>query len=467
MADASVLLISSWANTPQVRGWYLSPPMGLYRIQNWLCDRHTVDILDPAIINPIDYLRSNRYQVYGFSPTQDNIANDVALMRFVRQQYPEASIIIGGNEATFNYQWYLDRQLVDAVIIGEGEKALAGFLAKAAGRNLPPSTILAPLSAETVLSSSDLARASMLDFSRFPIRDYWQNNALLPDIVNDDLYCVTLYLTNYCPAGCRFCSSTRFIRTACPPHSRVQAIPADAIVALIHSVKSQLPETRTIYFHDDNACYYREATISWCRRLAADNPGVSFVASSRIDHFDADLLHTMKKAGFRKISCGIEAYSDKLLRRIRKNITRAQIDAFVSLAAEAGLALHLNTMLCQPEAELRDVTATAEFCLRMLEHPHHTVTAELYTKAYPGSWYFDNWPLIEYAMVTGPELPGIPAANYRIPQRFLPGDPAVQRLLLRVDESLRSDTQVTALCTSHFHKHQLTRTICERVLSLA
>jgi len=69
-----VLLVSSWTNSIKVLGYYLSPPMGLYRIQHWLEKKHDVDILDPNVEDPINFLENcGFYDVIGFSPTKDNL----------------------------------------------------------------------------------------------------------------------------------------------------------------------------------------------------------------------------------------------------------------------------------------------------------------------------------------------------------------------------------------------------------
>lgn len=460
-----VLLVSSWANTDRVLGWYLSPPMGLYRMQHWLAPEHTVDVLDPNLHEPLAYLESaGPYDVYGFSPTKDNLANDMALMRYVRRRYPQAVLVAGGPEATFNYQQLLDLRVVDTVILGEGEKALAGFLAGTPGRTLAPSCIDNPLAAATVLTPEELGRASLLDFSRFPVRAYWERNHT---VVSDDpvtLNCVTLYLTSFCPHGCKFCSSTRFVRDACGPGAGVIAIPPEGVVALVERVLRALPETRTIYFHDDNACYYRDATLAWCREVAARRLPVTFVASSRIDHFDPEMLTAMRAAGFRKLSVGIEAYADRLLRRIGKGQTVRDIDAFVAMARAAGLELHVNTMLCQPEAEADDVVRTAEFCLRMLDEQGGTVIAEPYVKSYAGSWYHAHWPQVEFMEVRGPALPGVTPETFRVPWRFTPRDPAVRRLLARIDRAYAPGGECAELLRGNYIKHQATRALCELVL---
>lgn len=460
-----ILLVSSWSNSRRLQGWYLSPPMGLYRIRHWLTDRYQVEILDPDLTDPLAFLdRQEPYDLCGFSPTKDNMANDVALMRFVRRRWPRTELIIGGPEATFNYQRYLELGVVDMAVLGEGEKALAAHVAGAFGPGLAPSTIRSPLSAATVLTADELYRASAIDFTRFPAREYWARNRVVTGDDELTTNCISLYLTSFCPQGCKFCSSTRFIRNACPTGTGVIAIAPDRVVDLVRSVAAAIPETRTIYFHDDNACCYRDQTLAWCRRIAAEGPRFSFVASSRIDHFDPELLAAMKAAGFRKLSCGFEAYSDRLLRAIGKGQTVGEIDRFLTMVREVGLELHVNTMLCQPEATVDDVLRTAEFCLRLMESGRNTVIAEPFVKAYPGSWYHDHWELMEYRTVRSPALPGVSPETFRIPWRFQPRDPGVRRLLDRLDAALADPADLGSLAQRDYTKHQLTRALCRRLL---
>ena len=114
-----VLLVSSWTNSIKVLGYYLSPPMGLYRIQHWLEKKHDVDILDPNVEDPINFLENcGFYDVIGFSPTKDNLHNDIALIHYARKLYPQTQIVLGGTEASNNYQMFLNMDIVDFVIMG-------------------------------------------------------------------------------------------------------------------------------------------------------------------------------------------------------------------------------------------------------------------------------------------------------------------------------------------------------------
>ena len=158
-------------------------------------------------------------------------------------------------------------------------------------------------------------------------------------------------------------------------------IPAPKLVPVLRNVMTQLPETRTIFFHDDNACHDTTNTRAWCRTWIDEGAAVTFVATSRINHFDSETLDVMQRAGFRKVAVGI------------------------------------NLMLCQPEATIDDVKATAEFCLRVLGETEreNTVSVSPFIRAYAGSWYFDNWDLIEYRYATIPSNRGTKSETIRVP----------------------------------------------------
>lgn len=435
-----ILLISSWPESGKPAGNFLSPPMGLYRLQHWLEGTHQVDVLDAALEDPVARIEAAEpYDVIGFSPTRDNLHRDVALARFCRRRFPEATLIAGGVEATCNYQRLLDLKMVDIILMGEGEKALEYFLDGRVDVPLSPSALTKHYCPETVLNADELARATDIDFRRLQLNEYWQRNEAVSggDIVIRN--CVSLYITTYCPQGCKFCSTTHFIRQACPPAARVVTIPAAKLVPILKKVMAQIPETRTIFFHDDNACHDRENTRAWCRQWIEQGVPVSFVATSRIDHFDAETLAVMQRAGFRKVAVGIEAYTNSLLKNLRKGQTTRDIDAFLDRTRAIGMPVQINLMLCQPEATLDDVKATAEFCLRVLgEDRENTVSVSPFIRAYAGSWYFEHWDLIEYRYATVPSIQGTTSETIRVPYRYLPRDPAVRRLMYEMDEEMET-----------------------------
>ncbi|MBU2574023.1 MAG: radical SAM protein [Elusimicrobia bacterium] len=465
--NTKVLLIASWTNSTKVQGYYLSPPVGLYRIKNWLKDKYDIEVLDPNVTEPVTFLKNHGYcNIFGFSPTKDNLNNDLALMRLVRKLYPGAVLVAGGVEATNNYQQIFSLKLADYVIFGEGEKALDEFIQNNPNINLPKSSITRQYSYETVLNQDELTRASDIDWRSMSIKEYWSRNSAVTNSDALSTNCINMYITNYCPQGCKFCSTTKFIREACPAGSGVVAIPPLKLVEQIRKVKEQVPETRTIYFHDDNACHHADNTIEWCNMVANEKIDITFVASSRMDHFKPDVMAAMKAARFRKLSIGVEAYSDSLLKKVRKGQREKDIDAFVKLAKEFDMPLNVNLMLCQPEATADDVKRTAEFCLRMLENKGNSVTAHPYIKAYSGSWYFDNWDLIQYSYITSPEIEGLRPETIRIPYRFLPRDKNVLELLYKIDYETEHSDIFKKMRGDSFLMSQYGKELCNLVLRL-
>lgn len=468
-AGKRVVLVSSWSRDDRVRGNYLSPPMGLHRIRQWLEPRHEAEVLDANLEDPVAYLeRDERWDVIGFSPTKENMHNDIALMRYARMRHPEALIVLGGVDATCNYQQWLDMEVADLVIMGEGEKVLDALLEGRATLHLPPSAIAKRLAYETVLTREEFTRAADMDFRRIPFREYWKRNMAVTGGDEVSTNCVSIYITNYCPQGCRFCSTTRFVRMACPHGAKVITVEPEKLVAIIKKILVQIPETKTIFFHDDNACHDRAATLAWCRRAIEEDIKVTYVATSRIDHYDSGLLEVMKRAGFRKLACGVEAYSDKLLRRVGKNQTCAEIDDFLARAKACDMPLQINVMLCQPEATVDDVKRTAEFCLRVLaEDTRNTVAAWPWVKAYAGSWYYEHWELIEYTTNEIPSIKGTRGGQVRIPVRFVPRDARVRALMYKIGEALEQDEFLRTKRRGHHLQTQLSEALCRFVLEQA
>jgi radical SAM superfamily enzyme YgiQ (UPF0313 family) len=440
--------------------------MGLYRMQNWLRGKHDVEVLDPNVLDPVGYFADHGpYDVIGFSPTKDNLHNDIYLIRLARKKFPQATIILGGVEATSNYQQLLSLTQADFAIMGEGEKALEYFLDENRSVCLSPSSIGHPYSYSTVLNAEEFTRATDLDFSLLPIREYWERNGA---VTGEDLIsrnCVNLYVTNYCPQGCKFCSTTRYIRSACPTGAKVVAIPPKELVRIIRKVTEQVPDTKTIYFHDDNACHYRDLTMEWCNLVIQEKINVSFVAGSRINHFSPEMLEVMKRAGFRKISIGVETYSDSLLKEIRKGQTTKSIDDFLNLTKSIDIPLNVNLILCLPEAKLDDVKRTAAFALSVTEkNPQNSITVHPHVKAYVGSWYWDNWDRIEFQYNTIPALEGGREETIRIPVRFMPRDPEVRKLLDYIDDNIEHSPVFQRMKTDSYLMSQMSAAICKLVL---
>jgi len=96
---------------------------------------------------------------------------------------------------------------------------------------------------------------------------------------------------------------------------------------------------REFHIEDDNFTSSKEFVLGFCKRLQEDSRRYywSFPNGIRLDTLDEEMLHAMKGAGCYSLCIGIESGSDRILKKIRKGLTRNEIIEKIRLIRRVGL----------------------------------------------------------------------------------------------------------------------------------
>lgn len=96
----------------------------------------------------------------------------------------------------------------------------------------------------------------------------------------------------------------------------------------------------------------------------------------------------MKQAGFRVLKFGIESASDRTLERLNKGTTRKQAEEACSMASQAGLEVHLTTMVGYPWETWDEACRTVDFAKEMFAKGHAHMLQATVVIPYPGTPLF-------------------------------------------------------------------------------
>lgn len=155
-------------------------------------------------------------------------------------------------------------------------------------------------------------------------------------------------LTDFgCPFPCRFCVM-------------------GSLASKARTVENVLEELRAlagrgikeVFFIDQTWGLHRERNLEICARLESERLDLGWVAYSRVDVVDAEVLAAWRRAGCHTLMFGVEFGDDALLRTYAKGYGRAQIDRGLALAREAGIRTVGTFILGVPEDTAESVEAT-------------------------------------------------------------------------------------------------------------
>ena len=359
---------------------FLAPPLGVWRLCGVLRTAgHAAEVFDPNCTDdsPEAALRAllaqRRFDVIGVSTTGMTLRYDLALAHLAKRSQPDALLVAGGMEATFDPETLLSLAPIDLVVLGEGEFPLLDLLdALAAERPVSGIRGTAFTSGgavqrvpRTALTREELRDATYCTpYEDMPYERYWRRLEKsyrvreLPVKAHREAHLaeirsVRLNTLNYCPMNCSFCSSTNFLHEAQGGDTaRVGRLSADECLVMIERIVAAHPDVRTIIFQDDIFVFTSDKRIlPLCEKIVAakragDLPeDLQFISTNRIDSMNRERLEAMRAAGFRVLGFGIESFALGILQEFNKARIHPHIETNLRLALDAGVTPFLDMIL--------------------------------------------------------------------------------------------------------------------------
>jgi radical SAM superfamily enzyme YgiQ (UPF0313 family) len=124
---------------------------------------------------------------------------------------------------------------------------------------------------------------------------------------------------------------------------------------------------RQFRIQDDNFTLLKERVHRFCdmiEKSGMDNLLFSCDNGVRADKVDEELLKKMKKVGFKYISFGVEAGTDRVLKAIKKGENIGVIDKAIKTACNLGFEVTLFFLVGSPTETSDDVTESIKIALK-------------------------------------------------------------------------------------------------------
>lgn len=289
-------------------------------------------------------------------PTARNMA------KRLKVEAPQIPIIVGGAFATMNADRILrDCPDIDCVVVGEGEELLPEYL-----NNLHDPGSVAGLvwrHADEIVRNTPRPLIRDLDQYPYPDRtslpiDYIESLPLdVPAVLSLDKFC-TMQTSRGCPYSCIYCDipslSRGKWRCRSPEH--------------VLGEMQQLNDMgyRSIYLTDDHFLLKRERIKAICSGIIERKLEFRWGCEGRVDSAAVDQLPMMSKAHCNFLAFGVEAGTQKVLNRLGKKQTLAQVEHAVSEAKRHGIArVHGFFVIGCPDETGEEVMESFRFAARL------------------------------------------------------------------------------------------------------
>jgi radical SAM superfamily enzyme YgiQ (UPF0313 family) len=450
---------------------FLAPPLGVWRIQGFLESRGIdAQVFDPnlrpqRVHEDFDrLLRSGRWDLIGISTTGMTLQYDLGLAHAARVACPDAVLIAGGMEATFNPQLMFEKGPFDVIVSGEGEQPLLELCARLrrgeALEGIAGSVVvrrdgqLHAFSGKAMDTPALTEAIFAIPYDKMPYEHYWNRletsygvNALPYKAQREarlaEIRSVRLITLNYCPMGCTFCSSTNFLHHAQGSIASVARLSAEDCVRMMEKIVIAHPTVRTIIFQDDIFVFTNDkrvlplcAAIIEAKRLGRLPPHLQFISTNRIDAMTPERLTAMRAAGFRVLGFGIENFSRKVLDEFNKKHIHRHIEPALSAALELGITPFLDLILTSPRSKLVDLAETVRQAYRWIVAGCE-VGIYPYVIPFSGAAMSNDPELRVQTFYERRQVPGT-AISWQQPTKILPLDSLTRGAILQIERDVKS-----------------------------
>ncbi len=343
-------------------------PIGVYYIGSVLRENgYDVEVLNWYNIHKTpqkitEALLEKKPDIIGFSILNANRWGGIEVAQIAKEINPDIKIVFGGVAPTFLWKHFLKYfPQIDFIVIGEGEYAflnLVKLIEKGNYGRLKNIEGIALRQNGKIIKTKPPRPIQNLDELPIPGKYFKYQHVTS---------------SRGCPWKCTFCGSPRFWGRKIRLHSPENFV---RHIELLYNKGITF-----FYVSDDNFTINKNRVIEICKRILDKNLKITWVAISRVNYVNEDMLYWMRKAGCIQISYGIESGSEKIRGLLNKNVKTDQIKSAFSLTQEHGIIARAYFIYASPEESWETIQETID-----LIHQIKPLICVLYIlEIYPGT----------------------------------------------------------------------------------
>ncbi len=289
--------------------------------------------------------------VVGFTSVTPRIQDFRKAVKFVKNTLPNAITVTGGPHITA----VPSDLMTDYGIYGEGEETfleMVRALEKKKDLKSIPGLIYRDNDGKVKFQRrvyiKNIDDLPMPAWHLLPIKIY------KPSSVNyRKLPALAMITSRGCPYACIYCHKPIF-GNVFRAHS-----PERVIAEMKHLKKHYGIKDITIY--DDTFSLDRERLVKILNMMIKEKINLLWNCTTRVDRVDLELLKLMKKAGCYAIGYGVESGSERIVKMIKKGVTKEQVRKAVKYTKMAGIEMRLFFMVGFPTETKKDILKTLKF----------------------------------------------------------------------------------------------------------
>jgi len=310
-----------------------------------------------------------------------SIMHDIETAKQLKEIMPNIFIALCGPHISYFHENIInDHEFVDACIRGEFEYATRDLcFAINEGRDLKSVDGITYRERGKVIVNPERERIQNLDELPFPDR----KNFKIEDY-QQAFYCgkkTALMITSRgCPFQCIYCLWPNTIFS----HQYRMRSPKGVVDEIEMLIKEEGIDE--IFFDDDEFTINKKKVSGICNEIIRRGIKIKWHCMGRVDVVDEEILSLMKEAGCYQIFYGFESGSEKMLKSMKKGITKEQMKKAVGLTKKVGMVAGGSFVFGLPKESRETVKETMNFAKKLkADWVQFTLAAP-----FPGTPFFEE-----------------------------------------------------------------------------
>lgn len=334
-----------------------SPPLGLGFIATYVRDHADgeVEIIDPIPQGLTEQAVLDKVMTadfVGLSVYTDTRFYCFDFAKKIKEVNPKCTLIVGGPHVYSLDKLILEHYpFIDVLVRGEGEETVEEII-----KGKPYKDILGITWRD---ADGEITRnpdrqfmndidALYIDYGLLPGMNLYKPDIEAPIDIKK-LKTAYMIESRGCPFQCTYCANSHW-------HRSWRAVsPRKIVEKMEHLVKKY--DIEYFRFYDDLFTADKKRVFEFCEILKEKKLDIKFRVLVRVNT-PKEVLEALKEVGCESVGFGIESGSDKILKRIKKGITRQQIIDTIKICKELGLWVVGSFILSLPDETEEDFKET-------------------------------------------------------------------------------------------------------------
>ncbi len=339
-------------------------------------------------------LKEENAEIIGINCLTESRFNSLRLFSLIRKIRKKTIVIFGGHHSTHLYSQLLSKFSIDYIVLGEGEKKLLNLIRAIEG-TIPIESVrgIAYRKNGVVIKNESGGEYNIinLDSLTFPIskehiymfEKYPPLNVIRPIEIKHLLHLPFVYergkstiiiTSRGCPFNCQFCGTRSFWGNSYRFRSPEN---------VVDEIEYYNKKFGFMFFRlwDYTFSLIPKRGIEICKEILKRNLKIYLACQTRADKITEDLVFWLKKAGCIFIGIGVESGSERVLKKINKQISIKSVIKAFSIFKKYNLPAYPFLMIGNPGESDESIHHTIN--LMKIINPYKIVTS--ITMVFPGT----------------------------------------------------------------------------------